>query len=148
MTHANKEKKIKIDFYLEKLKLAGLKLTPVRKLLIKSLTGTHKLMTIDDLLLAINKLDQKANDWTTVYRCLKKFEEAGVVHSTSFDGSLTYYELTDPHHHHHHIICKTCQKVTPIHACSLEKIEKDLKKLGFIGIQHKLEFFGTCLSCQ
>jgi Fur family ferric uptake transcriptional regulator len=91
-------------------------------------------------------------DLVTTYRCLAKFVEAGVLVTCDFGavGDRTVrYELAPValSHHHHHIICTACHRVDPVRSCSLGAQNKELQRLGYKGISHKLEFFGICAGC-
>lgn len=66
--------------------------------------------------------------------------------------SQKYKKNTHHHHnhHHHHVICTSCRKITCLSDsyCSINKYEKGLINLGFKNIEHRLEFFALCRSCQ
>lgn len=132
---------------LEQLGSRGLKLTPTRKAVLRSLTGHHELLTIDELVERCNEHDAKIHHYVTVYRCLQKLEEAGLVHSTNFGDGLTRYELSTHSHHHHHILCTRCREIEPLDSCSVSNLEETIRKMGYKKITHRLEFFGTCPRC-
>jgi Fur family ferric uptake transcriptional regulator len=137
--------------WIEKMRDSGSKLTPTRAAILECLIGRHELLGIDDLIALIkeqNLLGTEKSDYTTVYRCLLKFEEAGLVVSTELGDGISRYELTDGEHHHHHVICKSCKEVKPIDDCGVDKIESLVKKMGYNDVQHRLELFGVCLRCQ
>jgi Fur family ferric uptake transcriptional regulator len=62
------------------------------------------------------------------------------------------YELAENQagdHHHHHLICKVCQRVEPVDACAVSKLEKNIvAEYGYADVSHRLEFFGVCPQCQ
>jgi Fur family transcriptional regulator, ferric uptake regulator len=123
---------------------AGLKKTVIRLALLGLLIKSKNVMSIDELSKAL-----KSNaDWSTVYRCLQKFEEKGLVSSVKFDDGVTRFEINHEHHHHrHHIVCRECKSISPIDWCSLDFVEKMLKKKGFKSIEHRLDFSGLCKQC-
>jgi Fur family ferric uptake transcriptional regulator len=137
----------------DEIRDAGLKITPARLQVLEILKKDHCLLTIDEIAKKMGNSSKKPRaDWTTIYRTLLTFKEAGLVSSTPLiDGSLRYeYSEQDPssHHHHHHVSCKDCGKVKPIDACEVTKIEKQIFKMGFRDISHRLEFTGICEDCQ
>jgi Fur family ferric uptake transcriptional regulator len=94
-----------------------------------------------------NRYDSRIYHYVTVYRCLQKLEEAGLVHSTGFGDGLTRFELAHQTHHHH-ILCTKCQAIKPLDSCSITHLEKSIKEMGYQNISHRLEFFGVCARCQ
>jgi Fur family ferric uptake transcriptional regulator len=127
------------------LKDKGLSITAPRKLILSLLLREHGPFTAEDIL---NKLPKNACDQATVYRCLNQFVEHKLVNPSFLEKEMVHFEYNDPHHHHHHIICKICKKIESFHDCILDKIEMALSKKGYKEIQHQLEFFGVCETCQ
>lgn len=84
---------------------------------------------------------------TTVYRCLEKFVEKGLVLECDFNDGVIRYEIHHQDGHHHHLICNDCKKWIEVDACIESSSLAALEKTGFAGITHKLEFFGTCPAC-
>lgn len=132
---------------LTSLSSKGLKITPTRRAVLRSLTGHHELLTIDELVQRCNQQDSRIYHYVTVYRCLQKLEEVGLVQSTGFGDGLTRFELATHSHHHHHILCTRCQEIEPLDSCSISSLEKSIQELGYENITHRLEFFGTCPKC-
>ena len=137
----------------DEIRAAGLKLTPARLHVLELLKKDHCLLTIDEIVQKLARTPSKVKaDWTTVYRTLLTFSEAGLVsHTTLVDGALRY-EYHDPnpssHHHHHHVSCKKCGKIEAIDACEIAKIQKQVEKMGFRELSHRLEFTGICPKCK
>jgi Fe2+ or Zn2+ uptake regulation protein len=72
----------------QKLRKAGLKATPIRLGILEVLSKGHKMLSIQEIFSA---LKQEKVDLATVYRCVRKFEKAGLIDSVSpwrFDCSL------------------------------------------------------------
>ncbi|MDO9182955.1 MAG: transcriptional repressor [Bacteriovorax sp.] len=127
------------------LKEKGLSVTLPRKLILALLIKEHGPFSAEDI---FKKLPKNACDQATIYRCLNQFIETQLVTSAYLEKDMAHFEFNDPHHHHHHIICKICKKIDSFHDCILDKIESTLVKKGYKDIQHRLEFFGVCGSCQ
>jgi len=139
----------------DRLKRAGLKITPARLQILELLEKKHCLLTIDEMFqLLKNKID-----WATIYRTVVSFEEKGLVTSSTLGDGSTRYECSGnhdahdhDHHHHHHVMCVKCKKIEPvgfeIETCGIEALEKMIQKMGFSDIQHRLEFSGVCRNCK
>lgn len=90
-------------------------------------------------------------DPVTIYRTLPVFEELGIIEKCDFSDEMAQYEVSLGHkkgHHHHHIVCKSCRKVESLEFCIVEGQEQILKKLGYTGLTHRLEFTGKCPDCS
>jgi Fur family transcriptional regulator, ferric uptake regulator len=151
--HANSHGKRSADdlkVWIEKMRATGLKLTPTRSAILQCLIGSHELLSIEDLVKQIKEqglLGEETCDYTTVYRCLLKFEEAGLLVSTNFGDGISRFELKGDHHHHH-VVCKTCKQVRAIDDCGFKALDTAIHKLGYSNVVHRLEFFGICPACQ
>lgn len=139
-----------VDFasLAERLKNSELKATPTRLAILKCFAGAHKLLTIDEIVREINRRSKRAYDWSTVYRCMIKFQEAGFVSAVKLEEGPPHYELRETSGHHHHVICTKCKCVTPIEHCSVEELQDSVAAMGFTALTHSLEFFGICSHCQ
>jgi Fe2+ or Zn2+ uptake regulation protein len=131
------------------LKDHQLKSTPVRMAVIKTLLSKdHLLLTIDEILKKVNQRLKKKNDWSTLFRTLKTFEDCGIVSSTILDSKSVYYEINLHSHHHHHLICRDCGDIKSLKACELASLDNLANQYNYSNVSHKLEFFGTCPDCQ
>lgn len=132
-----------------RLRSAGLKLTSARQAVLRVLTREHRLRTIDELVRELNRRGKRRYDWSTVYRCVRKFEDTGLVESVTFTDGQVRYGLKDADgHHHHHVICTECKNTTPLTDCTLAKLQDSVTSLGFTAVTHRLEFFGVCANCR
>jgi Fur family ferric uptake transcriptional regulator len=127
------------------LKEKGLSVTAPRKMVLSLLLKEHGPFSAEEI---YKKLPKNSCDQATVYRCLNQFVETQLVTTSYFEKEMVHFEYNDPHHHHHHIVCRICKKIESFHDCLLDKIESSLLKKGYKDIQHRLEFFGVCETCQ
>lgn len=129
------------------IKKAGLKVTPMRLLVLSILRAASRPLLVRDLVTALSKKDPSV-DTVTVYRTLKSFEEKSVIRSIFLGTDALSYELADDHHHH--IVCLSCGVIEGFDACAFEKlgdsILKNSKKFKAI-TKHSFELFGTCSGC-
>ncbi len=89
-------------------------------------------------------------DTATVYRTLKSFEESGILKRVDLRSGSAYFEFNNDHHHHH-LVCKKCGEIEDVDVCEMDKLnEKVLKHSSKFKIilEHSLEFFGVCKSCN
>ncbi|KYG64196.1 ferric uptake regulator-like protein [Bdellovibrio bacteriovorus] len=144
----SERKNIDIDSLNERVRKAGMKLTQQRTQMLKILLGHPDPISADEI---FKKFDDKSDgmDLVTIYRILKKFEEAGLVSRLEFGDGVARFELAlESGHHHHHVICRQCQRVEPIHICDLDPHIKMVETMGYKQVSHRLDFFGVCSRCQ
>lgn len=132
----------------QKLKSVGLKVTPIRLALLEVMSKGHKMLSIHEIhkLLGKNKADS-----VTIYRCIRKFEQSGLIDSVALGDGVIRYEIRDfdqSHSHHHHLICRICNAAILIKECLVTKIPRFVQSLGFSDVSHRLDFLGVCPSCQ
>lgn len=135
-----------------RLKQAKLSLTPTRSAILKLLASSHRVWSIEQVILALKQKPKTAKSslvFTTIYRCLLKMEEAHLVRRTDWGDGVGRYEY-DPgtHEHHHHVVCRKCEKVKALDDCQVSTLEAVVQKMGYQEIAHRLEFFAVCPSCQ
>ncbi len=127
------------------LRQSGYKATPGRVLLLQTLFGEEKPVTVTYL----EKKLKKAIDKVTLYRALESMILSGVVREVDFRHGHAHFELAVLRPHHHHIVCTSCGLVEDV-ACNTEpfvkKVEKSAKKFSAID-DHSMEFFGVCDGC-
>ena len=83
----------------------------------------------------------------TVYRAVRRLQEAGEIVSVSVPGSSDRYELASiASKHHHHFHCTACDRYFDIHGCpgGLNKLVPE----GFTLEDHDLTLSGLCASCS
>ena len=134
---------------IDELRRGGERITPLRTALIEVLSKSHEPKTPQELLLALAKKGFKANK-TTVYRQLEALQRFSIIQEVRFTDRTKRYELVNESGHHHHLVCLQCQRIEDVSfPTDLEQHEKTIwKKNKFKVLQHSLEFFGLCKSCQ
>jgi Fur family transcriptional regulator, ferric uptake regulator len=80
----------------------------------------------------------------TVYRNLNLMAEDGSVTSVQLPGQPTRFEVAGTHHHH--FLCRRCDRVYDIHACSTEIAR--LAPKGFEVEDHEVVLYGSCPGCR
>jgi Fe2+ or Zn2+ uptake regulation protein len=124
-----------------------LRVTDRRKALISALCRASRPLTLQEL---HRQLKNASCDFATVFRFVTLLEKQKLVETHHWDDGLVRYEIIEDHHHHHHyLICRECQTVKEIDECTVSRLENHLQKTcGYTDLSHKLEFSGTCPSCQ
>ncbi len=92
---------------------------------------------------------------STVFRGLKQLREKELITELSFKENGLRYEYRekklseDQHfHHHHHIRCVSCHAVKKLTGCVGDQLKAEVKALGFINVEHIVEFSGICKECS
>lgn len=135
--------------HIEQLKEHGERITPIRTALIAILAKTTEPRTPQELLADLAKKGFRANK-TTIYRQLEVLQHYNIVQEVRFADRTKRYELASESGHHHHLVCLQCQCIEDVaFPTDLDKQEKAIwEKHTFKVLQHSLEFFGICKSCQ
>lgn len=111
-------------------------------------TGKH--LTTEDVF-NIVKDENPDLGIATVYRTILLFESLGIINKLSLEDGLIRYELKcdDTPHRHHHLICLGCRKISEVKVDLLDSLEDKIEKdENFKIVDHNLEFYGYCASCQ
>ena len=126
----------------------GLRFTPQREKILKTFLSSEGHLSVEELFNLSKKQDATIG-YTTVYRTMKLFEEAGLAEKLDFGDGLPRYEHKYGHKHHDHFICIKCGKCLEAMSPKIEKSQEALaKKYGFKTIWHKLQIFGICKKCR
>jgi Fur family ferric uptake transcriptional regulator len=85
--------------------------------------------------------------FTTVYRTMKIFCEAGLAVERAFEDGVTRYEI--PHEHHDHLVCVRCGRIVEFECSMIESAQDRIaKEYGFRLLRHRHELYGHCSACQ
>lgn len=125
--------------------------TSGRRTLVDLLAGTHRPLTVAEVLERADDLSQ-----SSVYRNLALLERAGVVQRVVTDDEFARFELAEDltGHHHHHLVCASCGRVedftlAPDVESSLDDaLVSSASAVGFEVHQHRLDLVGTCRRCH
>jgi Fur family ferric uptake transcriptional regulator len=85
--------------------------------------------------------------FTTVYRTMKIFCEAGLATERTFEDGVTRYEIT--HEHHDHLVCVRCGCIVEFECSMIESAQDRIaREYGFRLLRHRHELYGHCPQCQ
>lgn len=133
-----------------RLRAVDQRYTTGRRTLVAALAGTHRPLTIAELLELDPSLAQ-----SSAYRNLAVLERAGVVHRVVSTDEFARFELAEDltDHHHHHLICSVCGAVddftvsAPIEAALADDVARIVASTGFEVDHHRLDLVGRCAAC-
>lgn len=125
----------------------GLRLTPLRRHVLRLVWAGHKPVGAYDVLDALTEAGRRAAP-PTVYRALDFLMEAGLVHR--LDSLNAYIGCPDPAHAHsgQFLICRECHSVIELDASAINaRIQEAAAGAGFRAEQQMLEVRGLCAAC-
>lgn len=134
------------------LRLAGLdqRYTHLRKVLVETLAGAGRPLTIPEILALAPELPQ-----SSAYRNVTTLIEAGVVRRVAGTDDHGRFELAEElSGHHHHLVCATCGKVEDVSPSP--RLERALGEAaravageqGYEVTEHRLDLLGLCPDCR
>ena len=85
----------------------------------------------------------------TVYRSLQGLAEDGRIDALRSSEGESLYRICTSNGHHHHLVCRECGHAEEIEQSQIEAwVTSVAQGHGFANVEHSLELFGTCVSCQ
>ena len=124
-----------------RLRQAGLRVTPMRRRLVRLLASSGRWYTPEEVRVAVERAGLRPGR-ATVYRLFAALLAAGLCRSFPQTNRVTRYVFCAPGHHHH-LICVECGNVTSVADCSVRVPDR-----SFAVLEHVVDFFGRCARCQ
>lgn len=85
----------------------------------------------------------------TVYRTLQALSDAGDLDVVSGPGGEAAYRRCRSPRHHHHLVCRQCGRTVEIEGPTVERWAATMaRQHDFADVEHTVELFGTCPTCQ
>jgi Fur family peroxide stress response transcriptional regulator len=132
------------EHIINKLKDAGLKITPQRITIMEYMEGNTAHPSAEDIYEALLSIHPNIS-FATVYNIIEKFREKGLLLELTIDKEKRHYDPnTEPHHH---FICLNCKAIIDIHENLSISLPDDLFK-RFEIIRMNVEFYGICNECK
>lgn len=127
---------------LERLCVAkGLRMTEQRRIVARVLASSTDHPDVDQLFQRCTRMDSGISI-STIYRILKRFEEAGIVARHDFHEGRARYE-PQREDHHDHLIDMRSGKVLEFHSGEIEILVQEIaRRLGYTLVGHRLELHG------
>jgi Fe2+ or Zn2+ uptake regulation protein len=133
------------QFFIEKLKAKGLKLTRQRLAIIEAFVAKAALHPSANFLYQEVKKKMKGISLSTVYFTLNEFSRRGIIHTLDFDKMENRHEGNTEAHIH--LICKQCKDIRDYHSLLFDT--KNIEgKTGFRITETRFEYQGYCPHCR
>lgn len=126
----------------------GLKFTPERKTVLRTVFSSHTHFDIETL---YERLHNKGENISraTIYRTLPLLVESGLVRETLRCQDKVSYEHIFGHEHHDHMICIKCGKVIEFKDNRIKKLRNSISsKNNFQPEEHRFGIRGYCEKCR
>lgn len=125
----------------------GLRLTPQRDVLLRSLSETMGHPTADELVKKVRKVLPTVSP-ATVYRNVQELVRAGLIGTLERSGASVQFEINPDHHHH--FMCRRCGQVWDVYlndvAATLDRRRSPLN--GFRIERRDVQLRGVCARCR
>ncbi len=134
--------------YEEFLQSKGLRNTSQKKFLLEQVFTRHEHFDADQL---IDQMPSKGQpnyvSRPTVYRTLKEFVDAGLLHRFELDGR-SVFELDYGYPEHDHLYCSKCRKLIEFTSEEIRRIREEVaRKHRFRVRDHRFTINGICDDC-
>jgi len=136
-----------IEDIIEKLRLAGHKITNARMAVLQVLFDGSTHLTSAEIINRVEQLDPSVGR-ASVFRTLELLSSMSIIRPTYLDSGAPAYVLLSREGHHSHIICTNCNSVIELDYCPVDDLIDQLeRRYGFSLVGHMLEFYGICQTC-
>jgi Fur family peroxide stress response transcriptional regulator len=133
-----------IDHYIQQLKDNGVRVTPQRLVIIKTLISL-KHPSAEQIQERLSG-DYSNISFATVYNTLRSLKEIGLVREIRCGEGSTRFEIRK--HEHYHLVCKQCGKIEDIEFDPQINYRDIEHQTGFSLEHHNIELFGICQACN
>lgn len=134
--------------YEEFLQSRGLRNTQQKRYLLEQVFNRHAHFDADQLIEQLpSRGDSNYVSRPTVYRTLKEFVDAGLLHRFELDGR-SMYELNYGYPEHDHMYCSTCRRLIEFTSDELVKIRDQVARDHRFRVRdHRFIIHGICDDC-
>ena len=137
-----------LERYEEFLQSRGLRNTSQKKFLLDQVFNRHEHFDAD---LLIEQLPSRGSDnyvsRPTVYRTLKEFVDAGLLHRFELDGR-SMYELNYGYPEHDHLYCTKCRQLIEFTSEEFVRLRDQVARTHRFRVKdHRLIIQGICDAC-
>jgi len=126
----------------QQCRAVGLRLTGQRRLIARVLAEAHDHPDVPELHRRVAARDDRVS-LATVYRTVKRFEEAGIIERHAFRNGRGRYEAA-PKKHHDHLIDIETGTVIEFRSEEIERLQAEIAgRLGYELVGHRLELYAV-----
>ncbi|MEM9017411.1 MAG: Fur family transcriptional regulator [Verrucomicrobiota bacterium] len=136
-----------LDHLLEACTAAGMRRTSALRAVLSVLSSAYQPMTLQQI--GDDPNFSTHCDPATIYRLITRLEENRIVRRIGFHSRAAHYCLREGSHQDY-LICRACGSVEVLNiACPVEHLEQQIAtESGYADLEHELEFYGRCATCQ
>lgn len=150
MQNANQQIKNTDEAYrlgCEALRMAGYKLTPCRRFVLRNVIDVHGPHSVQTLLEQAG--DDSGIDQSTLYRTLETLTGLDMLEVVRLPGKRQTYYVWKHQDYHNHVVCRKCGKVVHQEILGKEELQEKVRQAtGFTDIHFHLDFSGICQNCS
>ena len=138
---------IRLNRILTTLKEQHCRMTPQRLAVVKVLANSEEHLSAEKIYERVKK-DFPFTSLATIYKTVTLLKKMGEVMELGFVDDSNRYDGARPYPHPH-LICLKCKRIIDPDIPVLSELSKELaQKTGYRIMNHRLDFFGICPSCQ
>ena len=137
----------RLNQMLSKLKEHDFRLTPQRLAVLKVLAVSEGHPTVERIYETV-RAEFPTTSIATIYKTVNLLKELNEVLELGFPDGSNRYDGNKPYPHPH-VICTECNKIIDPDLSGFKDLTKEvIEETGFQILNHRVDFFGTCLDCQ
>jgi Fur family peroxide stress response transcriptional regulator len=137
----------RLENLIAKLRSGGHRVTPQRLAILQALITSDDHPSVDQVFAKVKALFPTTS-LATVYKTVAIAKAMGEALELEFSQESNRYDGKKPYPHPH-IICTQCQKIIDYESVEIDAMVKKIKRAtGFEIDNHRLDFYGTCTTCQ
>ena len=119
----------------------GLRMTEQRRVIARVLSDADDHPDVEQVYKRATDIDDRIS-MATVYRTIRRFEQAGILERHAFRDGRSRYESTTDEHHDHLINVQTGEVIEFVDPELEELQERIAKRHGLRLVDHRLELYG------
>lgn len=124
------------------------RVTAPRAIIAAVVAGLSDAFTVEELVEAVRRADQRFASTATVYRAVAAMNAAGFLERVGTRGGCALYARCAAAAHHHHIVCDGCGRTVEA-VCPLgPEVAAGAAEHGFTITRHEVTIYGLCRSCS
>ena len=138
---------VRLNEIITRLKEQGCRMTPQRLAVGKILANSEDYLSAEKVYERV-KPDFPFTSLATIYKTVTLLKKLGEVMELGFVDDSNRYDGIRPFPHPH-LICLKCKRIIDPDIPVVSELSIELaQKTGYRIINHRLDFFGICPSCQ
>jgi Fur family peroxide stress response transcriptional regulator len=137
----------RLNEIITKLKEQGCRMTPQRLAVLKVLANSEEHLSAEKIYERV-KPRFPFTSLATIYKTVTLLKKMGEIMELGFVDDSNRYDGIRPYPHPH-LICLKCKKIIDPDIPALSELPQEVaQKTGYRIMNHRLDFFGICPSCQ